>query len=486
MSKRRILLDTRQVIAVDPTVVHRFWPAKRFGQPVLVGDKPWEQQGVDYGTIIVDDGRYRFWYSTSPDVPTRGNTYWVAYAESTDGIHWEKPDLDVMPYKEYKRTNLMTLILHEPSVIKDSREPDPAKRYKAAGFVGVEQVLHEQGIRYPGDGYYLSYSPDGIHWSPYPQDKPVGTNHDVGSFLWDDSHGRFIANVKLQQRYDLIDRRSIAIMTSEDFVHWRQPRTALVADALDDRMARERGAHHAELYGMGWMPYEDMYVGFLWLFWVTEPLMPDPRRRTGWWGSLEVQLIWSYDGFYWFRTPDRQAFIPLGQIGEFDSRNMQTLSRAIAVGDEVRIYYAGGARDHAYFSNPLTARSSFDYRTDIDLRKVGNEVVFSFASIKQDRYASLSTGTQGSFTVHHGVPDGRRLLVNARAPLGSVKAQLLDADLAPIPGFGIEECQGFTGDSLRDEVTWTGRSIDSLAKDKEIHIRFVLDYADIFAYELTA
>lgn len=484
MGKRHILIDTRNVISADPTIAQRWWPAVKHGEPVVCGDKPWERHVLRHGSVHFDQGRFKIWYNCEAACPPPGNTFWVGYAESNDGIHWEKPELDVQPWGEHRHTNLVNLVRGSPSIIADQSDPDPAQRFKACGFIDVEQVEPERGRSYPGNGFYLAHSADGIDWTEYPTEQPVGTTHDVGTFVPDRSRGRYLGTAKQMVRYNLVDRRSIAITESQDFRIWSSPITVLVTDSLDDRLALERGAHHAEFYGMSLMPYEDLYVGFPWVFYGSWPLMPDPRRRTGWWGEIEPQLAFSYDGYYWSRTPNRQPFIPLGLPGEFDSGLIQLIGRPVEVGDEVWIYYSGASRDHAYFVSPLIAHTAFEYRTDMEWEKVGNVSVISLAKIKQDRYASLSTGTQGSFTVAHGRLDGRRLLVNARARLGSVKVQILDADGSPISGFTVEDCKPFTGDSVRGEVEWQAKSLADLPPDCEVQFRFVLDYADVFAYQM--
>ena len=226
-------------------------------------------------------------------------------------------------------------------------------------------------------------------------------------------------------------------------------------------------------------PYDDFFVGIVWVFWVYLPLRN--RDRLGMWGIIDCQLVYSYDGYYWHRTPDRQPFIALGQKGDFDSAMIQTAIRPVEVGDEVWIYYTGSPHQHHYFTTK-------DWRTrddiDYNAKTYWNEDVISIAKIKRDRYASFSTWDQGSLTVKHGPPDGGRLLVNARAPRGWVKAQVLDAGGSPIDGFGLPECRPFSGDSVRGEITWGGRSLKELPLDREIQIQFVLDDADLFAYEL--
>ena len=126
MGKRRVLLDTRPLIAMDGNVSHRFWAAEKLGQPVLEGDRPWERYGVQvYGSVFLDGGRYRMWYNCAPEVPTRANFCHVGYAESSDGVRWEKLVLGIDPFADTKETNLLNLYRHFPSVMIDSSEPDP-------------------------------------------------------------------------------------------------------------------------------------------------------------------------------------------------------------------------------------------------------------------------------------------------------------------------------------------------------------------------
>jgi len=55
--------------------------------PVLEGTNPWEEAGISDPSVIYHDGKYRMFYGGI------GNpSFWqIGYAESTDGINWEKP-----------------------------------------------------------------------------------------------------------------------------------------------------------------------------------------------------------------------------------------------------------------------------------------------------------------------------------------------------------------------------------------------------------
>lgn len=55
-------------------------------EPILIPEYPWEKESVMNPCVLYENGVYRMWYSA-------GETYEpnvIAYAESSDGIHWNK------------------------------------------------------------------------------------------------------------------------------------------------------------------------------------------------------------------------------------------------------------------------------------------------------------------------------------------------------------------------------------------------------------
>jgi len=61
---------------------------------VLKFDKPWEGMFCGYVTIIKDGKTYLAYYRGLPEAGKDGSSLeTTCYAESKDGIHWEKPNL---------------------------------------------------------------------------------------------------------------------------------------------------------------------------------------------------------------------------------------------------------------------------------------------------------------------------------------------------------------------------------------------------------
>lgn len=148
-------------------------PKRHPGNPILPRgeDGMPDNYGVQfYGSVIEDKGKFRMWYvaldeglQTWPDC---GFTVWrTAYAESTDGINWTKPDLGLVEYKGSTQNNLVKLLPDQLGIInlkvlRDDTDPDPARRYKMTA-----QTWWVHGDGKGGRGTLAPlYSADGFTW----------------------------------------------------------------------------------------------------------------------------------------------------------------------------------------------------------------------------------------------------------------------------------------------------------------------------------
>lgn len=114
------------------------------------------------GVLREPDGRFRMWYwgmaepSNTPDLMGE-NTIHIGYAESSDGVVWEKPVLNLVEYRGSKRNNLVRIdgrfCPGAMNVVRDDEEPNPDYRYKAI-------VSHHEGA-------VRLFSKDGLDWRAY-------------------------------------------------------------------------------------------------------------------------------------------------------------------------------------------------------------------------------------------------------------------------------------------------------------------------------
>ena len=162
------LTDARQVL--NQAVKH---PTS----PVVRQDRPWEGNLIQTESVIYDgDAKlFKMWYYTRQfvmgtdgdgrpmDVPEERIDR--AYAFSRDGIHWEKPNLELVEFEGSRDNNLLTEKNLAPA-FWDSNGTDPAKRFMA--FTRTDSVTAPMKMD-------LYYSADGFDWTPY-EGNPVIDN----------------------------------------------------------------------------------------------------------------------------------------------------------------------------------------------------------------------------------------------------------------------------------------------------------------------
>lgn len=138
-------------------------PKKHAGNPLLAGDDP-----SHLWVLREDDGRFRMWYQSNvenPDVARGRDLYrvGVAYAESKDGVKWEKPALDLFPDAEKWHLPRNTVIhrLDQPQCESNAPQIVEVPEKDRRGFRYV--MLYKMSTA-PLNGIRLIGSHDGIHW----------------------------------------------------------------------------------------------------------------------------------------------------------------------------------------------------------------------------------------------------------------------------------------------------------------------------------
>lgn len=415
-------------------------------QPLIVADQPWESNNVYlYGTAIFDreKGLFKLWYHV---YNWELGEYLNLYATSKDGEEWDKPDLGLYDYQGSTANNVfMGNGIHSPTVIKDSFEDDPERLYKM------------MAMDY-GSGYTVFFSPDGIHWTGC-DCNPVSTGADVANVFQDPETGEFGVTWKQPDLRPVPGRRVAFLSTSEDFETWTEPELVLAADERDQQMAVADGHDNAQIYGMPVVPYEGTYVGFPWIYKPGGSTVGMPGS-----GPVDVQLAFSDDLHTWTRD-DRTTVIPRGAPGSWDAGMIYTSSNLIRVRDELRLFYSGwdGFHDGA----------------------AGRGASIGVATWRVDGFASLTNGgdAAGTVTTKPLVFEGSRLSVNAAIERGgSLRAELLDAQGQPIPGFTVDESRPLTKDRVAHEMRWDGDPDLGALAGTEVRVRFHLDGGDLYSY----
>jgi len=425
---------------------------KHPSNPLVRADKPWEGNNVYvYGTVLPTEsgGGFRMWYHALPEV--EGDDYYrLLYATSRDGLRWEKPNLGIVEYRGSRDNNIFIRRGrrdHILSIIHTPWENDPQRQYLMYNFDGDNPA---------GDGYMAAWSPDGIHWTDA-GDKPVVTKGgDVGQFLYDFHTGRYVGYVKNNVKVSGMRRRAVSYIATKDPVNWPDPSLIMAPDTFDDRWAE--GVQRTSFYGLSAFAYETMYLGFLWVF------RADDHEEGYFDGPIFCELVASRDGVHWSRQEgDRTPVLDIGPKNAWDDGMVFSATQPLVVGEMLWLYYGGVDGTHL-------PKKDEPWHSGIGL-----------ATLRKDGFASLDARDRtGTVTTKRLANAKGPLRLNYAAKNGAVRVEVLDDVGRVIPGYGRDECDPLTGDSVDAAVRWKTRK--ELPSGGLIRLRFLLDNASLYSF----
>jgi hypothetical protein len=126
-------VDTKQsdncALVLAPSLV------KYHGNPLFGQDKPWEPR-IDngYPNVVYQPGKgdktWQLWYDCFLDIKTSPWVEGTLYAQSADGIKWEKPDLGLVKFDGSSKNNIVFENSGGVGVMRDIYTKDESERYK--------------------------------------------------------------------------------------------------------------------------------------------------------------------------------------------------------------------------------------------------------------------------------------------------------------------------------------------------------------------
>jgi hypothetical protein len=492
------------MIEVTPGVSRRLHkPKKHLLNPVVDCNRWCEGNDIQPYTTMYDNESklFKMWARAGSDWKSRflsGHSAYMLYYTSTDGVHWDRPDLGLVEIGGRRDHNIIFTSDMVPAT-------DPARARRRQGFVVSGAPMSPQGKKaffwsvnkhpnpgHPGEtfvalaivqdhrrGAHLVTSPDGIHWScasaPFWQ-----TPNDVSSkgddclmhLFYDKSKQkwvlyrriipefseRMIANESDRER-PAVDRyyRSCAYAESDDLQEWKNHQFILSMDADDPG--------DTELYQFACHKFGEIYIGYMSVYYQRDPQ------------AINIHLATSRDGIHFGRVCRGEPFIPSGPLGYYDVMAMAcSQPEPIVVDDTMYIYYAAANFPHNV--DPTGAAPG--------VFKCGA----ALATFKRDRFASLETSdlhpgpcrvVTKPFTVQHP-----KLFLNAATwDKGSIRVEALTRDWRPIPGFTEPQAHAIFGDALDHPVRWQDNADMSKLIGKEVRLKVYMTRARIHALTLS-
>jgi hypothetical protein len=434
--RRELFVDDYLIEKTTGDVTHHLHKPEP-KEVVLTTNAPWEGNTSAYFTIFQDGDRYRMYYrGLHHEGKTQKHPAVVCYAESRDGIHWERPNLGLYAFNGSKRNNIILddFGTHNFVAFKDTN-PDcpPGARYKAIA----------QGEHGVGKGLHVFQSPDGIRWKPISK-KPVITKGAFDSqnlAFWDPVAMVYREYHRDYDRSVKPPRRTIVMCTSKDYVTWTDPVPL-----------EYPGSPKQELYTNAVQPYErapHILIGF-------------PARYLAKQGhGVEPLFMASRDGVTFTRYND--PVIPRTAPQDRDGNRSN--------------YMAWGIVDLPGRPNHLSVYATEGYYQGADSRLRRFEY-------HKDGFVSLRGGSDGGELVTKPfVFTGKRLSLNlAASAAGLVRVEIQDVDGEPMPGFALSQCTPLKGDDIDRTVEWeSGPDVSQLA-GKPIRLRILINNTDVYSF----
>jgi len=485
-------VGTTEQLVIDDHIVEDAWDLRRrvcqalrhpIG-PVLHVDRPWEH-GICPWRVIHDtrDGIYRMYYQVInveawqyqflPELQGRwdkakhGGSYLTCYAQSEDGLHWEKPMLDVCSWRTHKRTNIVSTGRTKSQAVDVALNPDVDDEQRR--FI---MVYRDRETLDSIQGRFFAYSQDGIHFTE-DHENPVikGASDGADVLLWDDQRrlwyyfirpamlgfdrrgasGPAVGNIK----------RRMCVITSPDLREWTFPRTVIYPDELDvtpmclDQWAVFKHGSH--------------FIALLSLM--------DERQG----GVNETQIASSHDGLNWTRLPDRAKFIERGPEGSFDEGQTMMLGAPVEMGDEWLFYYCGTRLGQTASWHNVGAvgvavlpkgRLVGRFADDRDGFLLTRELVIGGKHLEIN-CEILHTGIPGA---DQGIRVGLCRRTEGRNE---------QFDDGYYEGFAIDRCDRIASTNLARRVTWQGNDDLGSLVGKPAYLRFHLRNAGVYSFRFT-
>lgn len=435
--------DLRKHLAFDPRVIHTAQnaklvlgaPVKAKENPLFIADKPWENALNNlYPNVRWDEQEkvFKLWYKcvladkdaiAKMDGPSTVHDvgWYLLYATSKDGIHWDKPKLDLHKFDGGTDTNIAARDCPNVGVFKDDHESDPARRYKMVSDIGLGKPQ-------------VRFSADGVHWGPVIDVKGFSAqNGDThNNAQWDEVTKKYLWFTKLY-----LGERTMARFESDDFLNWRNSGMVLRSSIAEGR-ATQTYCMTPFRYGSLWLSYVMMY---------------HPGSGRG----VDCELAWSPDSIRWERLLPGTAFIPRGAKPAYDSECIYAMAGPPIVQDgQILIFYGGDDFPHTGWKRdcvPCLARLPLDHFA-------------GYAPKEKDTAATL-------FTTKLRVAD-EPVRISANAAGGRIRIAAID-DIA----VGIDEAEEVRGDVSDFALKWKRDGL-SKHRGKDVHLQIELINATLW------
>lgn len=449
---------------IESTTLNRQFHQPKFhpASPVLKPEKEWEQNqeggwAAPYSDGVWYDsrqGKFLMWY--------RAADRRTCLAESTDGIHWTRPELALEP-----GTNTVLRTVRDSTTVWLDPGAPAAERFK----------LFEARYKKRAWEIALHTSADGRTWTD--ELAVSGPSWDRSTVFFNPFRNVWVASVR---GHDQIKPAPVHRLrcyfegqAATGVLGWKQHcdevakgnllphdlQPWLGADRLDPQHPDPRfHDQKPQLYNLDAFPYESLMIGLLTIW---QGPQNEECAKYGIQKRNEVLVGFSRDGFHWHR-PSRVPLLGVSSDpAAWNAGNVQSAGGGcVVVGDELYFYCSGRS-----MASPSQCSTGL-------------------ATLRRDGFASMDAREGGgTLTTRPLQLTGEQLFVNASPGSGTLRVELLDSSGKELPGYSADECRPIAGDQPRARVLWKGeRTLKSAPQP--LRIRFVLSSGSLWSFWTTS
>jgi len=474
---RQLLVD--DFLVAETTLTRRFYQARKYvDNPVLKPETELElndgycpvatpfSDGVFYDA---GDKIYKMWYHAGWFDAT-------ALAISEDGLHWERPEFDVIEGTNCVVPPRPDLFRDGVSVWIDYDATDPSERYKMSLYARTLETIARTDhtchsvilgrvdsdlVRSKGypQGGRLFTSPDGVHWTERALAGPQGDNT---TFFYNPFQKKWVFSIRSGRR-----KRTRDYWEHSDFLKgasWKASDPVFWAGADDLDLPDPMIGDETQLYKIDAVAYESLMLGLL-------QVHRGPSNSVCLAGGFpkitELTVGFSRDGFHWHR-PDRTTFIAATRReGDWDRGYVHSSGGVcLVVGDMLRFYYGGWSGKSPKLGSDMYAGGST-----------------GVAFLRRDGFASMDAGAGGgALATRNVIFSGKYLFVNVDTVEGELRVEVLDDQGKTIAPFSLDNCVPVSVDTTLHMVTWREAHDLSSVSGKPARFRFHLTNGKLYSF----
>ena len=488
--RRELFVDYFLIDKLDRTSLKLQTP--RPAGTAIAFDQPWEGVMTHYTTVFQDGDIYRMYYRGNH---RRGPFETTCYAESPDGIHWTKPELDIVEFNGSTQNNIIMPRGAQFCPFLDQRPGVPAsERYKANQLDGAAGPQNLIGL----------VSADGIHWTRL-SNEPLVPSAFVNNF--DSQNVMFWSEVEncyvLYARHQAEGRRATARATSQDFRNWSEQTLMTYSDTGST------------------LPSGQLYTN------QTQPYFRAPHIYVSLPGRIhfgDVRQIYLEEDI----AGASQRLVSAEHLEFYKTHVAADAGGPTDVSDAVFLTSRAGSTRYDFtfkqsFIRPGIGYNNWQTRTNYPVlgvvqtgptemslyvhRDYGQKTAhLDRMTLRIDGFVSVAAPYEGGEMITKPFTfAGKQLEINySTSASGRIRVEIQDADGQPMPGYMLDDCPPIIGDEIERVVAWgdvpaprffrgaanrirlvvepwEGRSDVSKLAGKPIRLRFVMKDADLFS-----